>query len=279
MYTIEAFMDTRGLAPPIYPDANEPDDFGTGNINVYTDTMLWELDAIGASALIGLVQGTCTRTDPNEPSSPDYEGRGWCTLTFEALIGTELGQEVVASFTATGSVLNHNNTNFESSVLSITGGLGQFAGISGEIYLDTATLDLDQSPAKASYDPSIDFLNSPDGYIMFGFLYSDVRIDMLEPTDDAPVVDDAVFGDIFVDDAYDDDFGAYIDDDYTDDYATFFPSETSSPTNSQSTEEVVFCPGEAQEDFCDCAIDCLNFPDSRCACADAQTCCELSGFV
>lgn len=265
VYTIEAFMDTRGLPPPIVADPSS--EFETGNVNIYTDTMLWELDAIGASALIGLVQGTCVRTDVNPMSTPAYEGRGWCTLTFEALIGTDQGQEVVASFSAEGTVLNHNNTEFETSVLTITGGLGQFNGISGEIYLDTAVLNTDVIPPKAVYDPEIDFLSSPDGYIVFGFLYSDVRIDILET-----VMDDAMLVDDFI-----------IDDTMTmDPTATDEPSATFEPTflvDDGMMGETVLCPGVSQENFCDCTSDCINEPDTRCGCTQAQSCCEASGFA
>jgi hypothetical protein len=266
VYTIEAFMDTRGLAAPIYPDSSEPDNFGAGNVNIYTDTMLWELDAIGASALIGLVQGTCVRTDLNGVNSVEYAGRGWCSLTFEALVGTELGQEVVASFSAEGSVLNHNNTNFENSVLTITGGLGQFAGITGDIYLDTAFLNTDVSPPKAVYDANIDFLNSPDGYILFGFLYSDVRIDMLEQGGDDIVADELLGDDIF---------GTDNPSSTADPSASEFPSETLDP----SAQDDVLCPEQTEDNFCDCASDCINFPDTRCVCAAAQLCCQEFGFA
>ena len=271
MYTIEAFMDTRGLpTPSVYADGSDPNPIGAGNVNIYTDTLLWELDAIGASALIGLVQGTCTRTDVNDDgSSIEYEGRGWCSLTFEALIGTDQGQEVVASFTAEGSVSNHNSTDV-STILAITGGLGQFAGISGEIYLDTATLNSDVSPPEAVYDPTIDFLSQHDGYIMFGFLYSDVRIDMLEPV----VGDDvAMVGDDFIGGG---DGG--VDDDDPVVESTSDPIATDEPSDFIDGE-IILCPGETQDDFCDCASDCINFPDTRCVCSEAQSCCRASGFA
>lgn len=307
LYYIEGFIDTRDLGPPIYADASAPDEYAAGNVNLYSDTMLWEVSSIGASALIGLVQGTCTRTDPNDVLDPAYEGRGHCSFTFEALAGTD----VVASFAAEGPVMNGASGN--STILAIKGGLGQFAGISGEVYLDTAFLDFSTTPPVAVYDPSIDFLASPDGYLMYGYIYSDVRIDLLE--DDIFGFDDTIFGDdaILGDDTFFGDDALVGDDAFVADDDPFFgtlaptpagsgagtpagsgaateggtpsPSaggtasttagDTSGASLGGSATEPIFCPDQPEDDFCDCASDCVNFPDTRCSCEAAQQCCNL----
>ena len=308
IYLVEGFIDTRLVGPPIYANPSTPNEFAAGNVNLYADTPLWTLDGIGASALIGLVQGTCTRTDPNNANSAAYEGHGFCSWTFEALSGSQ----VVASFTAEGTVQNPSNA--QSSVLTIKGGLGQFAGISGEVYLDTAVLDTSTSPPQALYDPNADFLSEPDGYLMLAYIYSDVRIDLLGDdfvTDDA-FIDDTVFlDDLFVDDTIggndtniDDQFidDQFIDDAFLDDIistidpsATGLPTETGVPTsqspatNVPTTEDTslgtvagsgggaltVLCPNLPSDEFCDCDTDCFSFPDSRCACEEAQNCCSV----
>lgn len=267
IYYINAFFDTREVGPPIYPDPSTPDEFGAGNVNLYSDAPLWDLFSIGASALIGLVQGTCTRTDPNDVDSLEYEGDGICSFTFEALSGSD----VVASFTAEGTVKNAGD-NYESSILVIKGGLGQFSGISGEVYLDTAYLDFDFSPPQAIYDDQIDFLASPDGYLMYGTIYSDTRIDVLEAGDD-------YYGDDRYVDTLDDVPIGDIDDAPISE--TSVPTETVPPTVVDDGSAVlglksVLCPTQPEEEFCDCSSDCVNFPDTRCGCREAKRCCTSS---
>lgn len=290
IYLVEGFIDAREVGPPIYANPNSPNEFAAGNVNLYADTPLWSLDGIGASALIGLVQGTCTRTDPNNANTAAYEGHGVCTWTFEALSGSE----VVASFTAEGTV--QNPSDFQSSVLTIKGGLGQFAGISGEVYLDTAVLDTSTSPPQALFDPSADFLSDPDGYLMLAYIYSDVRIDLLGDDfvtddvfiDDTVFVDDAVTDDPIVDDMFIDD--AFLDDTIStlEPSETAFPSSLTTGTDAPTLADTslgtvdstmalrsVLCPNLPTDEFCDCDGDCFVFPDSRCACEDALNCCSM----
>lgn len=238
-YSIEGFIDTRNVDPPIFADPSNPDSFAAGNVQLFVDTPLWEIDGIEASALIGLVQGTCTRTDPGAPGDFDYEGSGVCSLTFEAIVG----EEIVASFTAEGRVLNPDNAMGRESVLTVKGGLGEFAGVSGEILLFPASLDTSVTPPFPNLDSSLDFLNVFDGYIFEGVLFSTVVIDIFE--DDEVTEDDDLFG---------------------------------VPDDTPDVFETVTCPGEEPQNFCDCNSDCVNFPDTYCACEEAQACCEGSVF-
>ena len=295
IYLVDGFIDTRQVGPPIYANPNSPNEFAAGNVNLYADTPLWSLDGIGASALIGLVQGTCTRTDPNPATSAAYEGHGFCTFTFEALSGSE----VVASFTAEGTV--QNPSDLQSSVLAIKGGLGQFEGISGEVYLDAATLDTTTTPPQALYDPSADFLADVDGYLMLAYIYSDVRIDLLGDdfvtddvfVDDMVFVDDVVAGDdvavddMFIDDAFLDDTISTLDPSDTTVPSSLSPSAllqgTDAPTAAGSAfgttdgtaAATVLCPNLPADEYCDCEGDCFAFPDSRCACQEALNCCSM----
>lgn len=236
-YEIEGFIDVRNVDPPIFADPSDPNTFAAGNVQLYVDTPMWEIDGVEASALIGLVQGTCTRTDPADEGDVDYEGSGVCSLTFEAIVG----DEIVASFTAEGRVINPDNSLGRQSILTIKGGLGEFAGVSGEIILQPATLDVDSTPPFPSLDDSLDFFNVMDGYIFEGVLFSTVAIDIFIEDDDA------------ADPSMPDDDGM-----------------VGEPV------EVVTCPGQAEQDFCDCNGDCVNFPETFCACEEAQACCGNS---
>jgi hypothetical protein len=248
-YYIQGFVDTRDVGSPIYPNPSAPDDFAAGNVNLYSDTLLWDVENVGVSALLGLVQGTCTRTDPNDVDSSEYEGSGVCSFTFEALFGSD----VVASFTAEGTVMNGAGAQ-----LVIKGGVGQFSGVSGEVFLETAFLDFDFSPPLAQPDPTIDFLASPDGYIMYGYINSDSRIDLLQGDDDFfSGIDDNLFGDDF----------AFTDDLVTSDPGSIFPA-SEFPTDSPI--EVVQCPTLPSDDFCDCDSDCGTI---RCECEEGLLCC------
>lgn len=276
MYEIQGFIDTRNADDPIYADPSAPDEYAAGNVFVYVDTPIWEINGVEAAPLIGLTQGTCTRIDPLAPDDASYTGRALCSLTLEALVGSD----VVASLTAEGTVANGDNEDFDSSILTIKGGLGEFAGVTGMIVLTSALLT-STSPPYPMPDFTVDLLSESDGFIMYGVLYSSVEIAVLE--DDA-VGDDMAADDFFGDDLFGDDLftddGAVEDDFFADDFfgdddVTFDDAVTVDDMQGDDggVGAIVQCPGLDQADFCDCSSDCVNFPDTRCSCTDAQACC------
>eukprot|EP00934_Nitzschia_sp_Nitz4_P005807 Nitzschia sp. Nitz4//scaffold71_size96697//70465//73240//NITZ4_004704-RA/size96697-processed-gene-0.13-mRNA-1//1//CDS//3329557274//5797//frame0 len=269
VYEIQGFIDTRNTDAPIYVDPENPDEYASGTVFTYVDTPIWEFDGVNTSALIGLVQGSCTRTDDSDDAV--FAGTAYCTLTMEAL----LGSEVVASLTAEGTVVNEDNADSLISTLTVTSGLGEFAGISGWIFLFSAFLDTSSNPNIPVPDSSLDFLSETDGFVMYGVLYSDNELTVLE---EALLGDD----DDFVDD--DDDFFATddtTDDDTTGDDTTDDFFATASPTADAGDDalDTVLCDGQEVFDFCDCSSDCINFPDTRCGCEEAQTCCGLDSVL
>ena len=74
----------------------------------------------------------------------------------------------MASFTAEGPV-----ENGVSSLLTVTGGLGELEGVSGEVYLEAAYIDTTYRPATAVADSNLDFLEEAEGYLMNAYLYTD----------------------------------------------------------------------------------------------------------
>jgi hypothetical protein len=161
-----AFQDARFVAEPVYVDPALEDEFQAGTVYLYVDAGIQD-GSVGIDVqptILGSVQGTCTRTDPNPSDSFEYLGKAICQFNYEFFDNAVL----VASFSASGPVAN----GF-SNILAITGGLGDLEGVSGEVYLEAATVDLTFSPAMAAADPSLDFLADADGYLMTAFLYTD----------------------------------------------------------------------------------------------------------
>ena len=125
VYLSQVFMDTRFLEEPLPVDSANPNSLAAGTVNLYIDVPLWDMNEVDVSSLLGIVQGTCTRTDPNFDNDA-YIGHGVCDFTFELLDGSV----VIASFTTSGPVFNE-----ATAVMPITGGIGELAGMTGEVFL------------------------------------------------------------------------------------------------------------------------------------------------
>ena len=96
----EAFVDTRNAGPPIFVDSSAPDQFQPGTVYVYADVPIQSFRFVDTLPMVGIVQGTCTRTDPDFEDAEVFEGKGVCQLTYELFDGNT----VVASFQAEGTV-------------------------------------------------------------------------------------------------------------------------------------------------------------------------------
>ena len=175
VYVLEGFLDKRHVGDPIYVNSNAPDNLDPGNVHIFVDAPLHDYTGVDYKPLIGLAQGSCTRTDS--------EGMGVCQFTFEMMESST----VVASFTAEGPVRGDIN----GDTLIVTGGLGELDDVSGEITLWTATLDETISPPNVLAPvEGLDFLNDGDGYYMLAQLslfYDPGFDDIFVPTDiDSP---------------------------------------------------------------------------------------------
>ncbi len=95
-----AFVDTRNAGPPIFVDSSAPDQFQPGTVYVYADVPIQSFRFVDTLPMVGIVQGTCTRTDPDFEDAEVFEGKGVCQLTYELFDGNT----VVASFQAEGTV-------------------------------------------------------------------------------------------------------------------------------------------------------------------------------
>jgi hypothetical protein len=223
-YVFSAFMDTRNVQP-VYVDPQFPDEYETGTVYPYADVLLQDPFAIDASPLLGIVQGTCTRTNGN--FTDESEGRGFCQLTFEMLdVDT-----VVASFTAEGPILNDDIVD---STLTVTGGLGELHGVSGKVLLYSSFLDYTLSPPVMVPDDTVDVLAGGDGYTMYAELSVLFNPDFADwiPVDDQFTVDDFYA----TDDYFQDDYISF-DDFSFDDILSFddiFLTDAPSPSLSQS---------------------------------------------
>jgi hypothetical protein len=262
---LEAFQDSRFLAPPILIGANVTDEFLPGTVILFNDAPVHHLDFVDGGSLLGIVQGTCTRTDRSVPISFDYTGEGVCQLTYEVLEGSH----VVASFIAEGAVDN----TIDGSVLTVTGGLGELEGVTGIVTLQAATLNSATTPPTVMPDGTLDFLSEVDGYYMTAELY--VNFDVSFAVGDIP--DDMEMGDDFT---------------FTPPLVTVPPSlpptsdfggddAFANPLGAQQgngDHKIIVCPRQAQEDYCDCLADsdCAHFAHSRCDCAAARAppCCN-----
>jgi hypothetical protein len=275
-FQLEAFVDTRNIGPPIFVDTSAPNEFQPGTVYVYADVPIQGILFIDTSAMIGIVQGTCTRTDPDFLDPDVFQGKGICQFTYEIFDGNV----VIASFQGEGAVQN----GF-SSALTVTGGLGLFQGATGQVTLIPATLNststeddfLSVLGVVPELDESIDFLSSEDGYYMF----ADVFINLLDLITDDFLIDDNFIDDNFIDDNFVDDNFIPFDDAFfpTDDFpfptASPFPSPAINP--SLIPEGAVLCEGLEPVDYCDCEedSDCTFNPEERCGCDEAKLCCGI----
>ena len=161
-YAFTSFLDVSN-AEVVYADPESPDEMTIGNRYILQDLAVYDPEFIQASAMLGIVQGTCTRTEGNFDSPRD--GTGVCSVTVEMLEH----DTVVASFTATGSLLQDDNIDSE---LTITGGLGDLTGVTGKVIVKTASLDYAEVPPKMYLDSDLDvlFAVGGDGYEMYAEL-------------------------------------------------------------------------------------------------------------
>ena len=137
------------------------DDTSAGTVVFYRDAQLLDLVNVTMSALI---QGECTRTDPDSFMQESYRGAGYCQFTYDFL--DETGTEIVAQMTAEGPVANG-----DVSTLAITGGTGELSNTIGQLDLYPARLDGDD----VVRDSSLDFLGDlTDGYDVEGTLFIDL---------------------------------------------------------------------------------------------------------
>lgn len=161
---MNAFQDSRESADPIVPDFTDPDEFAAGTVYLFKDAPLQNKTAIDASGLLGLAQGTCTRTqDPQAPGSTGMDGKSYCQFTYEFI---DEDGSTYASFTAEGA----GQGNFTS--LTVTGGLGELDGVSGTVDLYVAMLDFSTMPPMLIQDGDAnDLLAFVTGYDMYAYLY------------------------------------------------------------------------------------------------------------
>jgi hypothetical protein len=193
---VSAFQDLRTSSPtPIYVTPDAPDPAATGNLWVYAEAPLQSEFGIGVEALLGQVHGTCQSTFQNL--------NGFCSFTYEFFDG---GPEVVASMTVEGATQPYGPT-----ILTVSGGDGELAGVSGEVQLTPVTLDDTFVPPLLTTDDSTLFLGNPVGYLMEAVVYVRFRVadvvddlffdDQLfpeEPSDDLSAGDDLLAGDDFL---------------------------------------------------------------------------------
>lgn len=165
LYVVSAFQDSRFNGPPIIPDPTDPDEdeAAVGTVYLFKDAPIQNKTAIDESGLLGLTQGTCTRTQNLlQPPGNDMDGKSYCQFTYEFIdnFGTRY-----ASFTAEGA----GQGNFAS--LTVTGGLGELEGVSGNVELYVATLDFSSGMPRLVRDESAnDFLAMVEGYDMYAYL-------------------------------------------------------------------------------------------------------------
>lgn len=83
------------------------------------------------SDVMGTVTGRCTRIDPNESGSADFEGKMYCEFSYGFSEDGEL-----TFLTAEGVVTEDSEGRHPEGTLAITGGTGIFRRVVGELVVD-----------------------------------------------------------------------------------------------------------------------------------------------
>ena len=230
---LSAFQDLRASSSePIYVTPENPDPLSTGNLWLYTNVPIQEPAGIGVSALLGQVHGTCQSTFQNL--------NGFCSFTYEFFDG---GPEVVASMTVEGAT-----EPFGASILTVSGGDGELAGVSGEVQLYPVTLDDTFVPPLLTEDDTTLFLGNPVGYMMEAVVYVRFRV--------ADVVDDY-----------------YLDDRYWDDDIVLETESAAAATEEEPDVDFVVVQCDGESSFCDCDMNCVD-GSTFCDCMEGVACCQ-----
>lgn len=165
---MEAFQDATSVTiVPVFSDM--ADLTMPGTVFLYSDAPFQNKTFIGSGAPpSGVVQGSCSRTDPVTIGSVGYEGKAYCHFVYEFFDID--GQTVIATLTAEGPVANG-----DMSSLAITGGSGELRRTIGQIDLYPSTVDYTSVPPTITNDPTLDFLGDGmnDGYEVYAYLFVD----------------------------------------------------------------------------------------------------------
>ena len=117
---------------PVDPDA--PDELEAGTVYLYDGEVLFAgaddntYDLFDEDTVLGLLDGKCTRIDPEDAFSSDFEGKAYCQFTW-SFADADL-EGVAGQFTAEGPVQIG-----DEATLAITGGNGPFRTIVGSVLL------------------------------------------------------------------------------------------------------------------------------------------------
>jgi len=236
LITIEYYQDNRFSSPdPIYADPTNPTREASGNRWLYANVPLQPIFGINDLPIAGLLQGYC------ESIFEDQDG--FCHFTYEFFDLNDGAIVVYASITAEGSTRPQG-----PSVLNIIGGAGEFSGAVGEITLWPVGIDESIIPARIFKDGSL-FLGNRNGfeakfdvsvrYLLNAPIPVPVPVSMPVP---APITQ-----------------------------AQAGVSAMGLATQSATRVE---CDGQIESEYCDCDMDCGVVDSDRCACAEAEACCE-----
>lgn len=162
---LEAFQtEPQSEYIPVYANASEYD---VGTVYLYVDDPLYSTVTTGTdialSGALGHVNGKCTRIDPEEKESSNYEGKNYCQFIYSFY--DEYG-EVEAQLSAEGPI---QMSRFGVSLLPITGGTEFFRRSVGSVVLYPAMITEDDPPVVEWGT----FFDVPSSFLMETYLWLD----------------------------------------------------------------------------------------------------------